>query len=481
MPIEDLLHPLVGAYTRSPQWLKSSLGGVYAHLPVAWRYGARYGEFEAETRLVDPQAIAARAEAKLRATLSWAAQTVPAYAHLRELVRGRESARRWLAEFALLPKHQLKANEGAYLSHALPAARQLLTHTGGSTSVPMRLYLEKHVSRSKDFAYNGAFDRLAGVGAREVVLSLRGRTVPGADRPDGPIWMFEPIKRYLHLSSDHLEPEHMPRYMDALRRWRPRHLHAYPSALYPIARWLAAHPDAAVTDGVRSVQLFSENVYAYQVELIRRVFGCPVLLEYGHSERAVKAISLPGDDRYQFWPLYGHVELLALDGDRPCAVGELGEIVATGFDNRVMPLIRYRTGDLAVRSALPASLPGAEFVAERIEGRVQEFLVCKDRRLVSITTIGAAHFHQLAASERMQFVQERPGHAVLKVQTRVPLSAQARSSLERGIREKTQDGLSVEIVETAAIARTVSGKERLLVQHLDITGFLGAAHIERAA
>ena len=59
MPIEDLLHPLVGAYTRSPQWLKSSLGGVYAHLPVAWRYGARYGEFEAETRLVDPQAIAA--------------------------------------------------------------------------------------------------------------------------------------------------------------------------------------------------------------------------------------------------------------------------------------------------------------------------------------------------------------------------------------------------------------------------------------
>ena len=57
MPIEDLLHPLVGAYTRSPQWLKSSLGGVYAHLPVAWRYGARYGEFEAETRLVDPQAF----------------------------------------------------------------------------------------------------------------------------------------------------------------------------------------------------------------------------------------------------------------------------------------------------------------------------------------------------------------------------------------------------------------------------------------
>ena len=478
--MEDLLHGYVGAYTRSPQWLKTWIGGVYSRLPVRLRYGAGYAAFDAETRLRDPEVIAQLADEKLKATLTWAAQTVPAYAHLKALVREPGSARRWLVEFPLLEKSTLKADEASQLSRAVPRARRLLTHTGGSTSIPMRLHLEKHVSRSKDFAYNRAFDRIAGIGSDDLVLALRGRTVPGAERHDGPVWMFDPIKRYVHLSSDHLEAEHMPRYMQALRHWKPRFVHAYPSALYPIARWLDAHPDPSITAPVRSVQLFSENVYDYQVALIRKVFDCPVLLEYGHSERAVKAVSLPDDPRYHFWPLYGHVELIALDANRPCAPGELGEIVATGFDNRVLPLIRYRTGDLAVRSLQAPSLPGVDFVAERIEGRVQEFLVCNDRRLVSITTIGAAHFHELAASERMQFVQERPGHAILKVQTRAPLSAAARASLEHGIREKTQGGLSVDVVETDTIARTVSGKERLLVQQLDISNFLGASLHEAA-
>ncbi len=476
MPIEDILHPYLAAYTKAPQWLKSTLGGAYALVPQRVRYGAQYTHFLQEALLTDPDEIAHRASEKLRATLSWAAQTVPAYAAMRDVVRSSDTAEQWLAQFPLLTKATLKANEQAYLSTAMPASRRLLTHTGGSTSVPMRLYLEKYVSRSKDFAYTCMFDRVAGIARNDVILALRGRTVPGADRPDGPIWMFDPIKSYLHLSSDHLEPGHMPRYVEAMRRWKPTFIHAFPSALYPIARWLKAHPDEEITSRIRAIQLFSENIYPFQVELMREVFDCPVLLDYGHSERALKAISYLDDSRYFFWPLYGKIELIGLDGRPVTTPGALGEIVATGFDNRVMPLVRYRTGDLATLGVTGSGTRAASFVVDRIEGRVQEFLVCHDRRLVSITTIGAAHFHELAAAERMQFVQERPGHATLKVETHTPLSDAARAALAHGIHEKTQGGLSVQIIETPSIARTVSGKEKLLIQHLDISSFLGAAY-----
>lgn len=475
MPIEDILHPYLAAYTRAPQWIKSSVGGAYALVPDSVRYGARYAGFVEETLLTDQDEIARRASEKLRSTLTWAAQTIPAYADMKDVVTAGGTPEQWLDAFPLLSKQALKANERAHLSRAMPASRHLMTHTGGSTSVPMRLYLEKYVSRSKDFAYNGAFDRVAGIGRTDVIAALRGRTVPGADRPDGPIWMFDPIKRYLHLSSDHLEPEHMPRYIDALRRWKPTFIHAFPSALYPIARWLKAHPDEAISGRIRAIQLFSENVYAYQVESMREVFGCPVLLDYGHSERAAKAISFPDDDRYFFWPLYGKAELIGFDGRAVRTPGELGEIVATGFDNRVMPLIRYRTGDLATLTAADTGARASSFVVDRIDGRLQEFLVCRDRRLVSITTIGAAHFHELAAAERMQFVQERAGYATLKVESRTPLTPAARAALANGIAEKTQGGLAVEIVETPSISRTVSGKEKLLIQHLDVSGFLGSA------
>lgn len=483
MPIEDIVHPFLKFYTAAPQWVKSTVGHAYALAPARLRYGAKYEEFVDEiARCADPVWLRRRADEKLLATLRWAIETVPAYAHLKgELARcdaGASSATALLAAFPLLPKEDIKADSARYLSTRMGPQTHLMAFTGGSTSVPMKLYLEKYVSRSKDFAYNSTFDGIAGIRGGDTILALRGRTVPGAGRDGGPLWMFDPIKRYLHLSSDHLEPEYMPRYVDAIRRWRPAFIHAFPSALVPLARWLKANPAPDITGPIRAVQLFSENVYDYQVELVREVFDCPVLLDYGHSERAVKAISLPGDPRYFFWPLYGKVELVDTAGRTIDTPGVLGEIVATGFDNRVMPLIRYRTGDLAMWSAAPnLARPGFP-VVDRIEGRLQEFLVCRDHRLVSICTIGAAHFEQLASADRMQFEQAAPGRAVLKVLSSSELSARTREALAAGIRSKTQGGLEVEIVRVDDIPRSVSGKHKLLLQRLDISHYLGAAHIE---
>ncbi|MFP5390660.1 MAG: hypothetical protein ACLGI6_03810 [Gammaproteobacteria bacterium] len=481
MPIEDIIHPFLKLYTGAPQWVKSSLGRAYALTPTRLRYGAKYQEFMGEIeRSADTAWVQERAEQKLLATLRWAAETVPAYAHLREASRRDVPALELLSCFPLLSKQDIKADPARYLSGRMPPETHLLAYTGGSTSVPMKLHLEKYVSRSKDFAYNSTFDRIAGIGPRDTILALRGRTVPGADKPGGPLWMFDPIKRYLHLSSDHLEPRFMARYLEAIRSWKPSFIHAFPSALTPLALWLRAHPAPDISARIRAIQLFSENVYDYQVELMREVFGCPVLLDYGHSERAVKAISLPDDGRYFFWPLYGRVELVGLDGRLVSTPGVLGEIVATGFDNRVMPLIRYRTGDLAMWSASPnSSRPGFQ-VVERIEGRLQEFLVCADHRLVSVCTIGAAHFEELASAERMQFEQSEPGRARLKVLCAQELPERARSALAAGIHAKTQGGLQVEIVRVDNIKRSVSGKHQLLLQHLDLSRYLGAAQPEPA-
>lgn len=479
MPIEDIIHPFLKHYTAAPQWVKSTVGGIYARVPTGLRYGAKYNEFLAEIRRSnDEDWLRQRADEKLLATLHWAAETVPAFASWRGALRLDRSPSELLTGFPLLPKEDIKADTQRFLSNAMPPNTHLLTHTGGSTSVPMKLYLEKYVSRSKDFAYNGTFDSIAGIRNGDTILALRGRTVPGADKPEGPIWMFDPIKNYLHLSSDHLEAEHMPRYIAAARQWKPTFIHAFPSALVPLAKWLQENPAPDVTERIRCVQLFSENVYDYQVDLIRQVFDCPVLLDYGHSERAVKAISLPDDPRYFFWPLYGKVELVDFDGRPIYEPGVLGEIVGTGFDNRVMPLIRYRTGDLAMWSTQPNLTRPGFSVVDRIEGRLQEFLVCRDHRLVSICTIGAAHFEELASADRMQFEQSVPGRAVLKVLTTNDLSSRAKEALVKGVLSKTQGGLEIEVIRVDEIARTVSGKHKLLVQKLNLSNYLGAAHID---
>ena len=476
MAIEDLLHPLLKHYLEAPSWLKAPMAGrAYAWLPQSLRLGSAYSAFRDE--LAASQGAAAvrdLATRKLEATLRWAIETVPAYRKYRSLLARGEDPRELLARLPVTDKLDIKRDPGSYLSEAMPVSRRLEMFTGGSTRNPMQFYLHKHLSRPKEYAFIQDFRNRVGAGPRELTLALRGRSVPGAARPGGSLWSYEPIKRHLILSSDHLEERYMPRYAEALMRHRPAFIEAFPSALYPLARWLAAHPLPEFTAAVKGVMLYSENVYGFQMRTFREVFGCPVLKHYGHSERVLMAASMPDDDRYFFWPQYGWFELLDAEGWPITRPGVLGYIVGTSFDTKVMPFVRYRTGDLAVLSDRGhARLPGFP-ACECIEGRLQEFLVCRDHRLISITTLGSAHFPELAEVEAIQYEQDQPGDVALKVVMTHAPSVEMQRRLAAAIREKTQGGCEARVVRVERIERTTRGKFQMLIQHLDISGYFGA-------
>ena len=476
MALEDFLHPYLGRYWEAPAWLKASAGRAYGWLPPRLRLGASYDRFCEE--ILEPdgaESVEALALHKLNMTLRWALETVPAYQPYRGLLAGRPDPREILARLPITDKLDIKHRPGDYLSQAMPVASRLEMYTGGSTLTPMQFYLQKHVTRPKEFAFMERFRERVGARTNDAILALRGRTVPSAARPGGSIWMYEPIKRQLILSSDHMEKRFMPSYAEALALHRPRYIEAFPSALYPLARWLAENPVPEFTRGVQGVMLYSENVYGFQMEKFREVFRGPIVAHYGHSERVLMAATMPDDDRYFFWPQYGWLELVDAH-DRPVTQpGKLGFIVGTGFDNQVMPFVRYRTGDLGVLSAKGhPMLPGFPAL-ERIAGRLQEFIVCRDDRLVSITTLGVAHFPELAEADAIQYEQEAPGRVFLKIAAEKAVPAHHLERIARAVEEKMQGGCDVTVVQVERIPRTPRGKARMLVQHLDIRRYFGAA------
>ena len=473
MALEDLLHPFLGRYLAGPSWLQATAGRAYRMLPASMRMGQAYARFQADTALRGAAATTA-ALAKLDTTLRWALETVPAYAAFRGLLNVERDPLALLARIPVSDKLDIKHNTERYLSTAMPASARLEMFTGGSTRNPMRFFLHKHVTRPRELAYIEDFRARLGMVPGDLTLALRGRTVPTAAQPNGAVWKIEPIKRQLILSSDHLERRFMPQYAEALATYRPAFIEAFPSALFPLARWLAANPLPEFTRGLKGVMLYSENVYGFQLEKFREVFGCPIVSHYGHSERVLMAASMPDDERYFFWPQYGHFELLDAD-DRPITQpGKLGFVVGTSFDNGVMPFVRYRTGDLAMLSSRQHPALAGFPVCERIVGRLQEFIVCRDHRLVSITTLGVAHFPELALADAIQYEQHRAGKVVLKVVAETPLAAATRESIAAAVARKTQGGCDVEVVQVESIARTPRGKARMLVQNLDIRRYFGA-------
>lgn len=473
--LEDFLVPLLSAYLKAPQPIKSSVGWVYGRLPASVRLGAGYDDWRDLAALRAPSELAAEHGDRLRQTLEVALGSVPAYRAYRHLLKGLDDPKAVLRDLPMTGKSEIKTDPRAYLSQDAKAWQRLETFTGGSTANPMRFYLQRHVSRVREYAFMADFHTRLGMCEGDCVLALRGRTVPSASA-SGALWMHEPIKNQLILSSDHLRREFMPQYVDALRRWRPQFVQAFPSALYPLAKWLALNPAPDVTAAVRGVMLYSETVYSHQLALFRQVFDqATVLTHYGHSERCVMAAGMPGDDRYFFWPQYGHLELV---DDRGCAVtepGAAGEIVCTSFDNAVMPFVRYRTGDRGVLgSSTGATLPGFP-VLDRIEGRLQEMVQCSDGRLISITTLGAAHFNELSSVSAIQFEQRKRGELLLQVETTSPLGPADRRAIERAVEDKTQGGCTVHIEIVPKIPRTPAGKQMLLLQRLKLDDDFAAA------
>ena len=470
MHLEDKFYGLLGTYMRAPQWVKHIVGGVYRRVPLRLRYGVAYERFQRQLRDVEPSEIEKERLSKLDETMLHATRTVPAYRHLEGMWSSDGGPEERLRLFPLVSKAQIKDALGHFVSVKSTSNALLPMHTGGSTAEPMRFYLGRGVTRPREAAYIADFQtRIGGIG-QDMVLSMRGRSVVGVDRDDR-YWMLEPIKNQLILSSDHLEPQWMHHYTNALRHFKPRVVEAFPSSLYPLARWLEEHPLPEFTERVRGVLLYSEIVLDHQMELFRRVFPCPILKHYGHSERVLMAASKPGDDNYHFWPLYGHFELLDLNGNPVSQPGEMGEIVGTSFDNQVMPFIRYRTGDYAVleKARNSSGYP----VCRSIEGRWQEFIVCRDNRLISITTLGAAHFESLAMARDIQFEQSEPGLLVLKIVIEGPLTDQLQRAVKNAVEDKTQGGCTLEVIKVEAIPKLASRKKQMILQHVDLSRYFG--------
>ena len=467
MAIEDWGYRWLKRYMDAPQWIKEPLGRLYSLLPDRLRHGKDFGRYRAEAALAAPGEIKRLAESRLRETLSWAAQTVPAYAALATQLLTDIPAEELLALFPLMTKLDYKRNPQAYLSTACGEAERLPMQTSGSVAEPFKFSLHKGVSRAKEAAYIEAFSQRIGLVRGDVVLSLRGRNIRGAAADAGPLHSFEPIKRMLWISPNHLDAAYMPAHVDAAIAHGVSFIQGYSSAVYELARWLDFHPCPRFTEAVRGVQLFSESADDGMVALIERVFGCPVLVHYGHSERAVMAGSMPDDHRYFVWPLYGHVELIDEAGQTITAPGVQGEIVATGFDNKAMPFIRYRTGDLAMWSDKPPhpALPGYP-VLERIDGRNNDYFVARDGRRIPVASLGGLRPPAFLQVEATQYEQHVPGHIVVRLQSATPLDPAVLAVIDDYFKTKLLGMVNAELQVVPHIERTARGKRRLMIQHL---------------
>jgi phenylacetate-CoA ligase len=295
---------------------------------------------------------------------------------------------------------------------------------------------------------------------------LRGNVVESAAK--GKFWEYDPINKSLVLSSYHLTDENMPTYIEKIREFEPKFIQAYPSAITILAKFMKEN-NIEPFPSIKAILCGSENLYPSQRKLLEDVFKCRIYSWYGHTEQAVLAGECEHSTYYHIFPEYGIVELMGDDGKMVKKEGGIGEIVATGLNNFIFPFIRYKTMDLGVYTNKKCEC-GREYpLLKRVEGRLQELIIAKDERLITLTAlIFAQHFNAFSKIKEMQLVQEREGEIIVNIVKTENYSDKDEQEILKKMQRTVDNQLDITFNYVDEIPRTARGKYMFLIQKLPI-------------
>src|SRR5262249_208098 len=175
----------------------------------------------------------------------------------------------------------------------------------------------------------------------------------------------------------------------------------YPSALNAVACYALENNDLPVP--VKAVFTTSETVTADARERIEKAFQCRIYDRYCAVEMCLFA-SQCEYGRYHVSPEVGIIEILDSQGNK-VPPGVMGEVICTGFQNTLQPLIRYRIGDVA-RWTIDQNCPcrRAMPILEAVEGRFEDICYTPDgRKVLRFDTV----FKGVENIREAQVVQER--------------------------------------------------------------------------
>ena len=161
-------------------------------------------------------------------------------------------------------------------------------------------------------------------------------------------------------------------------------------------------------------------------QVIEEVFGCPVFNRYGCREVGVIASECPAHQGLHIAAEGLLIEIV--HGNDPVRPGESGAILVTDLLNLGMPLIRYRIGDMGTWEEGPCPCGRGLPRLREVAGRVTDFLVGPDGRLVSGVYLATYVVARRPSLGQVQILQEEAG----KVRYRIKPGArfQGRDDLD---------------------------------------------------
>lgn len=192
--------------------------------------------------------------------------------------------------------------------------------------------------------------------------------------------------------------------INALQECNPDAIYGFPSCILVIAKALSrndakkVHPKLIFSHG--------ETLDNSTRSFINRTFEVEMYDTYGCAEAPRLAWECNEHIGQHICVTSAIIEFVNMKTGEHVAPGELGEIVITNLYNYIMPLIRYKLGDIGIPMAETCPCGRSLPLIKSIEGRTDDFIVKPSGEIVSPRVLGTILWKQPKIG-KYKLVQEK--------------------------------------------------------------------------
>ena len=339
--------------------------------------------------------------------------------------------------------------------------------TGGSSGEPLIFYFGR-ARQAADAAGRLRARRWWGVEPGEREVYLWGAPVE-LSRTDRIKTLRDRLVNQLLLNAFEMSPARMDDYLAAVQVWNPKAIYGYASSLALFAAHAEARGIRPTLPALRVVSTTGEPLFPHQRELLERVFGVPVSVEYGARDAGLMALQSPDGALLQM----SETHLIEVLDDAGNPVEE-GEAVITSLVSEAQPFIRYRTGDVVRRT--DRTDPGGRGLAvlDAVVGRQTDFIVAADGRIMHALAVIYV-LRAIPGVGQFKLVQHTVDRMEVQVVPDMRWNDGAREAVIQGLRTRLGLELNIDLKLLDAIAPEASGKHRYVVSHVPLDGALAQA------
>jgi phenylacetate-CoA ligase len=402
------------------------------------------------------------ADARLRRLIAYVVEHVPYYRELfaRERLDPREiQGVSDLPKIPVLTREILRERFEDLKSDEFDIHAPYLGQSGGSTGESRRFWLSR---RSMDLEFAAVRRHYDAAGYRDGDRSA-ALYFPLEGSLAGRLYWDDWKSRMRCLDTKTLNRQKLHDLIGAAVDFRADVLWAYPSHLELLLHYVEETGDDRFRP--RVILTNAEVLYEHQREHARRVLGCDVFDWYGLGEHVAAAAEC---ERHGYHIPEEIVAVEIIAGGKEAPEGEPGEIIGTSFENYAQPLIRYRTGDYAVRRHDRCPCGRAHAMVREIGGRTQDIISTPEGGWRAFRH-GLFGVELVPGLKAVQLEQVEIRRFVARAVAPQGLDAEARRVLARRVIEAVGFEASVEVELVDDIPRTERGKRRMVISRVPLT------------